>query len=78
MLPALGVETLPHLGRGLDDEDDEKPLPRKADEMIRDLCEENSNQLKGTAFIETKDSTWELENYPKCYLKYKTKQRNQK
>jgi len=69
---------LPHLGRGLDDEGNGKPLSRKADEMIRGLYEENSNQLKGTVFIETKDSTWGLKNYPKCYLKYRTKWHNQK
>jgi len=70
VLPALRVETLPHLGRGLDDKGDGKPLPKKTNEMIRGLCKENPNQLKGTTFIETEDSTWGFENYPKCYFKY--------
>ena len=34
MLPALIVEAYPHLGSGLDDESDEKPLPRKVDESM--------------------------------------------
>jgi len=34
VLPALIVEAYPHLGSGLDDDCDEKPLPRKADESM--------------------------------------------
>jgi len=34
VLPALVVEAYPHLGSGLDDESDEKPLSRKADESM--------------------------------------------
>jgi len=34
VLPALRVRTYPHLGSGLDDGCDEKPLPRKADESM--------------------------------------------
>jgi len=37
VLPALEVRAYPHLGRGLDDDDDKKLLPRKADESIKVL-----------------------------------------
>jgi len=34
VLPALIAEAYPHLGSGLDDKGDGKPLPRKADESM--------------------------------------------
>jgi len=70
VLPALIVEAYPHLGSGLDDKSDEKPLPRKADESMPVLDRKLETTEGITVLLRQKIRLGDSNNDPKSELKY--------
>jgi len=72
VLPALIVGVYPHLGSGLDDDSDKKPLPRKADESKLVLSRKPESTEGITSLLRQKIRLGDSTTAPSATFKYKT------